>query len=660
MSRLSLVEEPVSRKDLEDAIAAALADDDTLIFLDTSLLLWMYSLHDAARRELIDWLLNSRTAGKVRIPLRVTHEFSRHRRNPSVLAPSRGMSTVPKLLKQLQRSAHLVIDDRAARNAGFADRADYLNQLESANALIEKLVAPVSSASDGKKIEADLIPAINQLAMDGDIFSSIDQLQREYEARAEVRMPPGFRDLKKKGQGGDNARDTSRVESDTNGANRFGDFAIWNEILTSLVPTSPESAPAAPAVVIITHDVKDDWSYTPQRIVDLDGRAKANDEKTVIPQVTVPQPLLVHELFVRTRIETLHIITAPQLARFMTRPGAASPLVELARATQVEEEAQIEDAAEVPGEAVGADALSETRVEAAPDDHHIAVDAPEPIEVPPAARPPEDTNAELPPAGAIAFLGALPQDALADRTYLGDAAGAPEMESVIRDLKSLNWYTQNPAVERGMKLLAAGSVSLRQAFIFGRNIYQAACGSANEAIGVLYNLASELAPVQVDTANAFYAGALCEAYFDKQGQVRARPKAGRISDLFSIQTDPRYAASVTWLNAALADVADHYLALPSATPPRYEFDIAFSADDGRLVEAIRVGNVALTEPYDLNSNGDGLPPRAQHARLSQRISKHFAIPESQFLLLPNFTDTVSFGELQLKDWGPETMVVWRQ
>lgn len=660
MSRLCLVEEPVNRQNLEDQIAQALADDDTLIFLDTSLLLWMYSLHDAARRELIDWLLNSRTAGRVRIPRRVAHEFSRHRRNPSVLAPSRGMSAVPKLLKQLQRSAHLVIDDRAAQRAGFTDRADYLKELQNANTLIDKLVAPVSLASDGKKIEADLIPAINQLAMEGDIFSGIDQLQREYEARAEVRMPPGFRDLKKKGQGVDNERGSARAEPDTNGANRFGDFAIWNEILASIGLAPPDAAPAAPAVIIITHDVKDDWSYTPLRILDLDGRAKANDEKTIIPLVTVPQPLLAHELFLRTGIDTLHIITAPQLARFMTRPGAVSPLVELARATQVEEEAQIEDAAEAAAEAAGGDIARAGRIEPAPNADNVAVDAPPPIEVAPVAPPLEGANGELPPADAIAFLEALPGDVRADRTYLGDAAGAPEMESVIRDLKSLNWYTQNPAVERGMQLLAAGPTSLRQAFIFGRNIYQAACGSANEAIGVLYNLVSELEPVQVDTANAFYAGALCEAYFDNQGQVRARPKAGRISELFSIQTEPRYAASVAWLNAALAEVADHYLALPAAAPPRYHFDIAFSAADDRQVEAIHVGNIALTEPYDLNSNGDGLPPRAQYARLSQRISKHFAIPENQFLLLPNFTDTVSFGELQLRDWGPETEVVWRE
>lgn len=654
MSRLSLVEEPVNRRDIEDAIARALADDATLIFLDTSLLLWMYSLHDAARRELIDWLLNSRTAGRVRIPRRVTHEFSRHRRNPSVLAPSRGMSTVPKLLKQLQRSAHLVIDDRAAQRAGFADRADYLRELEGANALIDRLVAPVRPALDGKKIEADLIPAINQLAMDGDIFTGIDQLQREYEARAEVRMPPGFRDLKKKGQGGDNAQDTSRGDLETNGANRFGDFAIWNEILESLALASPDAAPAAPAVIIITHDVKDDWSYTPQRIVDLDGRAKANDEK-IIPLVTVPQPLLAHELLLRTGIEALHIITAPLLARFMTRPGAPSPLVELARATQVEEEAQIEDAAEA---AVGATA-SDVPVEVSPGSDENAAEVQLPVEVAPVAPPMEGASGELPAADAIAFLEALPGDVRADQAYQGDAAGASEMESVIRDLKSLNWYTQNPAVDRGMKLLAAGGTTLQQAFIFGRNVYQAACGSANEAIGVLYNLVSELTPVQVDTANAFYAGALCEAYFDKQGQVRARPKAGRISELFSIQTEPRYAASVAWLNTALADVADHYLALPSATPPLYQFDIAFSAADDRLVEAIRFGNIALTEPFDLNSNGDVLPPRAQHARLSQRISKHFAIPENQFLLLPNFTDTVTFGDLQLKDWGPETTVVWR-
>jgi hypothetical protein len=37
----------------------------------------------------------------------------------------------------------------------------------------------------------------------------------------------------------------------------------------------------------------------------------------------------------------------------------------------------------------------------------------------------------------------------------------------------------------GRQLLESGSTSLLQAFIYGRNIYQAACGSAGKPIGIL-------------------------------------------------------------------------------------------------------------------------------------------------------------------------------
>jgi hypothetical protein len=656
MSRLALIEEPVSRPQLETAIASALADENTLIFLDTSLLIWVYSLHEAARQELIDWLLNGRPEGSVKVPRRVAHEFSRHRRNDTVLMPFKGVSTVPKLVRQLQRWAHLVADDTVAQRAGFADRAAYLAQLDAVNAQIGNLIKPIQNVKHVQKVDTDLTPVINQLAMSGDIFTGIEHLQRQYEARAEVRMPPGFRDAKKKGQGGD-ADAEPALEPETHGANRFGDFAIWNEILTSLEPTAPEAGPRPSAVMIITHDVKDDWSYTPMRIIDVDGKTK-NNEVSVL-RVTVAQPMLAHELFVRTGIETLHIINAPQLARIATRHGIGTPLEELARAAQVEELTDIENAAEIAsddaevgGEGPQVPDLADQPIDAT--DAQAEIEGEEEVPAEPAPAP----MAEEPAADAAAFLANLPGEVSADRTYLGDPLGDPNMEKVIADLKSSSWYTQNPAAERGMKLLRDGLVSLKQAFIFGRNIYQAACGSANEPIGILSNLATELEEIPVDRAVIFYAGALCEAYFDKQGQPRRRPKAAKIADLFGLQRHPRYAQSVAWLQAALAPHAEQYLALPSADPPIRQFRIVFAADDAQRVEAIMYGDIPLTEPFDIDTNGDPLPPRAQHQRLSQRISRHFAIPESQFTLLPGYEEPVSFGELQLRDWGIATAVTW--
>jgi hypothetical protein len=521
-----LIIEPLDRDSLEADIAVALVLQSTRVFLDTSTLVWLYRLHDAARKEFVDWIVNGPQSGRVHIPRRVLHEFSRYRRDAAVLLPfKQQLKALPALLQQLDQWAHLITDDARAKAFGFESRAKYLSDVGDLSKSAVRLLKPINAASDLEKLDAELTPVFNDLALDADIYMDITDLQRAYEARAEARMPPGFKDVKKIKKSIEAEpvyEDETAGIPELAGANRFGDYVIWEEILRFCALQEDIET-----VIILTHDQKPDWSYTPQKIIDNDGHTKPNPKGPF--RVTVAHPLLAHEARVRASVENLYIITVPQLALVASRRRLSLSLAELSRAVQVEAEATL-DAAEADEVQEGAEPATEAReVEATT------------VEMQPA----EELATQRAAAGDIVeFLRDLPQEASADRLYTRDPTGAQAMDQVVTRLKSLNWYTQNPAATEGLQLLRQGSPSLLQAFIYGRNIYQAACGSATIPVSIIEHLPDELAQVNDDLAIGMYAGALFEAYFNKDGEIRSRPKSERITELFTFQDTVRFRPAI--------------------------------------------------------------------------------------------------------------------
>src|SRR5690606_37615286 len=79
-------------------------------------------------------------------------------------------------------------------------------------------------------------------------------------------------------------------------------------------------------------------------------------------------------------------------------------------------------------------------------------------------------------------LGRLIDDyddkALADRLF--DLDESKKSHEIIAGLKTHNWYRQNPALEQ-LNAASANRMAKNSLFVIGRNIYQAACGSAATA-----------------------------------------------------------------------------------------------------------------------------------------------------------------------------------
>ncbi len=633
-----LIIEPVDRRDLDTEIAAALGSASTRIFLDTNILMWTYSLHLGARTDLCDWLTSGPQASRIHIPRRVIHEFSAHRDRSDKLYPfGQEFRPLVNLLERFKQMAPLVADDAWAATNGFTDRATYLQQVSLARDTLGKLVTPITKGEKLEKLHQQLLPVFNALALHTDIFAGLASLRDAYEARAEIRMPPGYKDAKKgrASEAGNQAAGAPALA----GANRFGDLAIWEEILGFVGAADP----VVETVIIITHDTKPDWSYTPQKIVDSDGHTKPNPEGAA--QLTVAQPLLVHELKTRTPATALYIVTIPQLAVIANAhyEEVGFKFTELARAVQIEAE---EEEQQLPPEeetdAAGESGETET---GADDAHQAAAEAAPAVEEPAAAAVPVGE----PDIGL--FLANPPAVALADGTYVIDPMGPAEFEATIKGLRSHNWYLQNPAVRDGMTLLAEGKATLLQAFIFGRNLYQAAVGTAADAMRTLEDLTPALGQTPAHLANAVYAGALFELYFDREGTLRYIPKDDQIGPLLRHQSTEFLAPAIAFIRARLEGAQARLMMMPSTQPVLRQLTLTFNADNA--ITAILLGDFALTAPHDEADIGASpLPEKTRLAKLRTLVSGYFSVPEYQLDLQPAFDDVRQIANLQFIHWNP--------
>lgn len=183
-----------------------------------------------------------------------------------------------------------------------------------------------------------------------------------------------------------------------------------------------------------------------------------------------------------------------------------------------------------------------------------------------------------PTAGNVDYLGSLSHYAKQEVIWVLGTGPDAELDKVIQAFKSYNWYTQNPAVQATRRLLLQKpEADASQVFLLGRNIYQAADGSANDAISFLNNLRTELARFSVAARRFLFLGMLYEVYFSARDEVRSIPKASHVDALFNVATEDD-----------LKEVADQlYKHLVRVKPNRYPVLPGQPHRDLKLVLATR-------------------------------------------------------------------------
>lgn len=125
------------------------------------------------------------------------------------------------------------------------------------------------------------------------------------------------------------------------------------------------------------------------------------------------------------------------------------------------------------------------------------------------------------------------------------------IDFVVGRLKIYDWYTQNDAfriinTDKFCKTLSECNVEQR--VLLGRNILQAADGSANEAIAFIYNFTTNYSKYGVDIAR----GLVYECFFNEKNQLRQKTR--HFSDIESIMQNIPAADSSAILNELLQQI----------------------------------------------------------------------------------------------------------
>jgi hypothetical protein len=612
-------------------IAALANDPQTLVFLDTNILSYLYKLHEAARLEFFVWSDAVVASNRLVVPAWAASEYLSRvtsKTLDSYTPTSKEARQATNLLNGLLETASLFVDDASLRRIGFAgDRAAFIAGFRTAIDALGPFTSVFSQDFDSgvihQQIETHLSPAI----LDSDLAALCVRATKEGPGRFEHRLPPGFRDEDKP-------------------ANRLGDLIIWLEILDK----AASSVATFPKVLFISRDEKDDWVYAPKMRKELvRGARKAVGNAR--PEIKLADPRLVAEFRRATGHANVTIASIGTLVEGLSKTSPAL-FAHLAAAIQI----TIEESAppSVPPAADGREATVAAEQGESPTPEVPVVPEPEPpANDVPADGPgvaPESPTEPPPDVGPAEPVQGVPprlqydQDALQDLEYQADAPSA--INEIIRALKSLNWYTQNPAITK-IRAIHHEDFPPSSWFVLGRNIYQAACGNSQKAMEFMTSLEAQLRQFPKATAQHVLAGMLFEVYFDSRGEFRDSAKFGYADKPLSVVTGADFTDVLEFITHHLRNHTAHLKFVPGdrdrrtiqivSAPVPPSADVAEQAADitparpTAEVRSVLLGGVELMRNV-VDETADAWDRMLRRAKLSperirDRISDELAIPK---------------------------------
>lgn len=521
-------------------IADLAADPQTLIFLDTNILTYLYKLHAAARQEFFQWSDSLATANRLVIPAWAASEYLSRvtsKTLDSYTPKSKDAHQATKLLRGLLETASLFVDDSSLTRIGLpGDRATFITDFRAAIDALAPYTRVFSQAFDSEVVHQQIEAHLSSVILDSDLAAFCTQATQEANGRFEHRLPPGFRD-------------------DGKPENRLGDLIIWYEILEK----SASSAAEFPKVLFISRDEKSDWVYAPAKRIELvrGGRKSVSNTN---PEIKLADPRLVTEFGRRTGHTNFTIANLPTLVEGMSRRNPAE-FSHLAAAIQItiQESAPSANASElgsstatvVPVDVVAADPPQESPA--------ISVEVPPVVEPPAAAHVAVELPVNIVPAEPVHPRLQYDADAMQDSQYPADAPS--EINEIIRALKSHNWYTQNPAVVK-IRAIRSDQFPDSSWFVLGRNLYQAACGNSQKAMEFMAALETQLRQFPPETAQHLLAGILYEIYFDSHGALRDSAKFSYADKPLSVVTEDAYAEALEFILFHLRSHREQFKFLP--------------------------------------------------------------------------------------------------
>ncbi len=152
-----------------------------------------------------------------------------------------------------------------------------------------------------------------------------------------------------------------------------------------------------------------------------------------------------------------------------------------------------------------------------------------------------------------------------------------QIDEIINDLKSHNYYTQKPAVEK-LRSINISEVDDSSMFLLGRNILQTAIGGEFSVQDKMRNLGTWLKRFSKGNENHVLNGILYEMYFNSKGHFRNNYfKSEFVDEIYALQTDVRYIESFNLIRELLLPLREHIFYMPNTPPDVLAIEIIVEA-----------------------------------------------------------------------------------
>jgi predicted nucleic acid-binding protein len=677
----------------QSKIAEIVINKRTLIFFDTNILAYLYKLHTNARHEFYAWSDSVIKDNRLFIPGWAASEYSnRVTTNKLDDYTNKSNNASPdkakKMYDALYEIAALFVDtDILARYNFQGNREQFLDEFRRNINSLDTFTRVFNTQIEVGDVHHEITKHFSTVVLNSNLTKLCVKANREGDTRFEHRLPPGF-------------KDGSKSE------NRFGDLIIWYEILIK----SKELKDNFDHVVFLSNDEKSDWVYAPKfRANTNSGTRKSVSNKN--PVIKIADPRLVtefsnslgHSNFTVCSLALLiESLSKTEPKRFTNLAGAiqiniqeasppeqeaaepaevvAQPAEVVAQPAEViaqpaelvaqpaevvaqpaELVAQPAEVVAQPAEVVAqpAELVAQPAEVVAQPAEVVAqpaevVDQPADVVAQPAEVVDQPAEVVAQPAEVVAqpaeeeiLTFEYNQEALQDSLYQTDPSS--EINEIIRDLKSYNWYTQNPAISK-IGLLAGKILDASSCFVLGRNIYQAACGNSQKASEYMASLHRKLSIFPNKIANNILAGMVYEIYFDSRSQYRGSAKFDYASSVLGLLIKDDFKQAKSFIRHHLQDHIGKLLFIPGDQgEPKKEITLKVTMnknDENNFVldSVLFQDKEIITEDDDASS---WFTPSYNVSQIRTEVSSKLAIPEWALTLKTN--ENVGDRRLQLPE-----------
>ena len=621
----------------QSKIAEIVSNKRTLIFFDTNILAYLYKLHANARHEFYAWSDSAIKDNRLFIPGWAASEYSnRVTTNKLDDYTNKSNNASPdkakKMYEALYEIASLFVDaDILARSNYKGHREQFLDEFRQNIKSLDAFTRVFNTQFEVGDVHNEITEHFSTVVLNSNLTKLCVKANREGDTRFEHRLPPGFKDGSK-------------------GENRFGDLIIWYEILIK----SKELKDDFDHVVFLSNDEKSDWVYAPKSRANTNsGNRKFVSNKN--PVIKIADPRLVTEFSNSLGHSNFTVCSLALLIESLSKTEPQY-FTNLAGAIQIniQETSTPEKEAAEPAEVVAesSEVVAPPAEVVVPPAEVVAppaevVASPAEVVAPPAevVAPPAEVIA--PPAEEETLIFEYNQEALQDSLYQTDASS--EINEIIRDLKSYNWYTQNPAISK-IGLLAGKILDASSCFVLGRNIYQAACGNSQKASEYMASLNRKLSIFPNEIANHILAGMAYEIYFDSNAQYRENAKFDYASSVLGLLIKDDFKQAKSFIRHHLQDHIGKLVFIPGDQgEPKKEITITVTMDkdseNSFVLDSVLFQDKELITDYDDASSW--FTPSYNVSRIRTEVSSKCAIPEWALTLKTN--QNVGDRRLQLPE-----------